>query len=55
MNSDIQFLYIEWRTPNFDGHSGLRVSVIFLDSDMYGFLFIYILASSQTLVVNWWN
>ena len=57
MNSDIKFLNIEWRTPyplkNFEDRFGLRASVIF--SNMYGFLLICTLASSQTLVVNWWN
>ena len=58
MNNDIKFLNIEWRTPypliNFEDRFGLRASVIFLDSNMC-VLFIYPLASSQTLVVNWQN
>ena len=51
MNNDIKFLNIEWRTP-FEDHFGLHASIIFLDSNMCGFLFICTLASSQTLVVN---
>ena len=56
MNNDIKFLDIEWRTPypltNFEERFGLRASVIFLDSNICGFLFIWTLARSQTLVVN---
>ena len=59
MNNDLKFLNIELRTPypltNFEDHFGLRASIIFLDSNMCGFLFIWTLASSQTLVVNWQN
>ena len=59
MNNDIKFLNIEWRTPylltNFEDRFGLRVSVIFLDSNMGDFLFICTLANSQTLVVNCQN
>ena len=48
MNNDIKFLNIEWRTPypltNFEDRFGLRASVIFLDSNMCGFLFICTLA-----------
>ena len=59
MNKDIKLLNIEWRTSypltNFQDRLGLRASVIFLDSNMCGFLFICTLASSQTLVVNWQN
>ena len=59
MNNDIKFLTIEWRRPypftNFKDRFGLRASVIFLDSNMCGFLFMCTLASSQTLVVNWQN
>ena len=59
MNNDIKFLNIEWRTPypltNFEDCVGLRASVIFLYSNMCGFLFICTLASSQTLVVKWQN
>ena len=59
MNNDIKFLEIEWRTPNpltkFEDHFGLRASIIFLDSNKCGFLFIWTLARSQTLVVNWQN
>ena len=51
MNNDIKFLDIEWRTPypltNFEDRFGLRASVIFLDSNMYGFLFIWTLARSH--------
>ena len=56
MSNDIKFLNIEWRTPhpltNFEDHCGLCAWVIFLDSNMCGFLLICTLASSQTLVVN---
>ena len=59
MNNDIKCLNIEWRTQypltNFEHRFGLRASVIFLDSTMCGFLVIWTLASSQTLVVNWQN
>ena len=61
MNNDIKFLNTEWRTPypltgkNFEDRFGLRASVILLDSNMCGFLFIWTLAPSQTLVVNWQN
>ena len=59
MNNDIKFLNIEWRTPypltNFEDRFGLRASVIFLDSNMCGALFICTQASSQTLVVNYVN
>ena len=59
MNNDIKFLNIEWRTPypltKFEDCVGLRASVIFLYSNMCGFLFICTLASSQTLVVKWQN
>ena len=59
MNSDIKFLNIEWRIPypltNFEKRFELRASVYFLDSNMCGFLFIWTLASSQTLVVHWQN
>ena len=59
MNNDITFLNIEWKTPypltNFEDRFGLRALVIVLDSNMCGFLFIYTLASSQTLVINWQN
>ena len=59
MNNDIKFLNIEWRTPYaltyFEDRFGLSASVIFLDSNMCGLLFICTLASSQTLVVNWQN
>ena len=59
MNSDIKFLNIEWRTPypliNFEDCFGLCASVIFLDTNVCGFLFICTLAGSQTLVVNWHN
>ena len=59
MNNDIKFLNIEWREPypliNFEDHFGLHASVIFLDSNMCGFLFMCTLASSQTLVVKWQN
>ena len=59
MNNDIKSLNIEWRTPYpltiFEDRFGLRASVIILDSDMCGFLFICTLASSQTLVVSWQN
>ena len=59
MNNDIKFLKIEWRTPypltNFEGRFGLRASVIFLNSNMCGILFICTLASPQTLVVNGQN
>ena len=34
---------------------GLRASVIFVDSNLCGFLFICTLASSQTLVVHWYT
>ena len=57
--NDIIFLNIEWRTPypltNFEDPFGLRASVSFLDSVMCCFLFIWTLASSQTLMVNWQN
>ena len=57
MNNDIKLHNIKWRTPyplaDFEERFGLRESVIFLDSNMCGFLFIWTLASSQTLVVNW--
>ena len=39
----------------FEDRFGLHASIIFLDSNMCGFLFIYTLASPQTLVVNWQN
>ena len=56
---DIKFLDIEWRTPypltNFEDRFWLRASFIFLDSNMWGFLSIWKLARSQTLVVNWQN
>ena len=59
MNSDIKFLNREWRTPypltNFEDRFGLRALVIFSDSDKYGFLIIWTLASSHTLVVKWQN
>ena len=59
MNNGIKFLNIEWRTPypltDFEDRFGLCASVIFLDSNMCGFLIICTLASSQTLVVNWLN
>ena len=59
MNNDIKSLNIEWRTPypltNFEDRFGLRASVISLDFNMCGFLFICTLASSQTIVVNWQN
>ena len=59
MNNDIKFLDIEWKTPypltNFEDRFGLRALFIFLDSNMCGFLFIWTLAGSQTLVVNWQN
>ena len=46
MNNDIKFLDIEWRTPyplpNFEDRFGLRASVIFLDSNRCGFLFILV-------------
>ena len=52
----------EWqnnRTPytlrNFEDRLGLRASLIFLDSNMRGFLFISTMARSETLVVNWQN
>ena len=57
MNYDIKFLNIERRTPysltNFEDRFGLRASIVFLVSNMCGFLFIWTLASSQTLGVNW--
>ena len=57
MNSEIKFINIEWRTPypltNFKDRFGLRASVVFFYSNMCSFLFIFTLASSQTLVVNW--
>ena len=56
MNYDINFLNIEWRTPHpltdFQDRFVLRASVISLDSNMCGLLFICTLASSQTLDVN---
>ena len=59
MNNDIKLLNIEWRTPypltSFEDCFGLHASVIFVDSNMCGFLFIWTLAISQTLVVNWQN
>ena len=59
MNNDIKFLNIELRTPypliNFEDRFRLRDSVIFLNSNMSGFLFICAQASSQILVVNWQN
>ena len=59
MNNDITFFNIKWKLPylptNFEDRFGLRASVIFLDSNMCGFLFMCTLASSQTLVVNWQN
>ena len=59
MNNDINFLHTERRTPypltNSEDRIGLRASVIFLDSSMVDFLVICLLASSQTLVVNWQN
>ena len=59
MSNDIKFLNIKWRTPypltNFEDRFRLHGSVIFLDSNMCGFLFIYVLASFQKLVVNWQN
>ena len=59
MNNDIKFLNIEYKRPypltNLEDSFGLRASVMFLDSNMCGFLFIWTLASSQTLVVNWQN
>ena len=57
MNYDIKFLNIERRTPysltNFEDRFGLRASIVFLVSNMCGFLFIWTLAISQTLGVNW--
>ena len=59
MNNDIKFRNIEWRTPNplttVEDHFGLRASVISVDCNIYGFLFICTLASSLNLVVNWHN
>ena len=59
MNNDIKFFNIEWRTSypltNFEDRFGLRSSVMFLDFNMCGFLFIDTLVSSQTVVVNWQN
>ena len=59
MNNDIKFLDVEWRKPypltNFEDRFGLRALVIVLDANVCGFLFIWILARSQTLVVNWQN
>ena len=59
MNNDIKFLDIEWIKPypltNFEDRFGLRASVIFLDSKMCGFLFIWTLVRFPTLVVNWQN
>ena len=56
---NIDNINIEWRTPypltNFEDSFGLHASVIFLNSNMCGFLFICTLASPQTLVVNWQN
>ena len=50
MNDDIKFLNTESRTPypltDFEDRFGLRASVIFLDSNMCGLLFICTLASS---------
>ena len=57
MNTDIKFLNTEWRTPypitNFEDCFGLHASIIFLDSNMCGFLIICTLANSQTLVAKW--
>ena len=59
MNNGIKFHNIEWRTPypltKFEDRFGLHASVIFLDSNICGFLSICTLASSQNLVVNWQN
>ena len=59
MNNGIKFLNIEWKTPypltNFIDRFGLSASVIFLDSNMCGFLFICTLASFQNVVINWQN
>ena len=59
MHNDIKFVDIEWRTPypliNFEDPFGLCASVIVLDSNMCGFLFILRLSRFQTLVVNWQN
>ena len=46
MNNDIKFLNIEWRMlyslTNFEDYFGLHAPVIFLDTNMYGFLHIFI-------------
>ena len=59
MNNEIKFLNTKWRTPypltNVEDRFQLRASLIFLDSNMCGFLFICTLASSPTQVVNWQN
>ena len=59
MNNNIKLFNIEWRIPypltNFEDCFGLRAPVIFLDSNMCGFLFMCTLASSETLVVNYQN
>ena len=62
MNNDIKFINIEWRTPypltNFKDCFGFNASLIFFllfFFNMCGFLFIWTLASYQTVVVNWQN
>ena len=53
MNSDIKYLNMEWRAPypftNFEDRFELSASVIFVDSNMCGFLFIGALASSRSI------
>ena len=56
MNNDIKFLNIVWRAlyslTNSEDCFGLYASFIFLYSHMCGFIYICMLACSQTLVVK---
>ena len=46
---------VSYPLTNFEEHFGLRAPIIFQNSNICGFLFIWTLSSSQTLVVNWQN
>ena len=59
MNNDINFLNIGWKTRYIPSQILKTIldcmPQLFLDPNMCGFWYICILASSQTLVVNWQN
>ena len=54
MNNDIEFLIIEWRTWS-QIFKTILDCMPFFRPNMCGFLHILLLASTQTLVVNWKN